>query len=76
MLRSTAPGIPILKDVATQRRDRVQSVDRALDVLEALAAGDELGVSEVAARTGLVVSTAPIAATSGRAPRTGATGSA
>jgi DNA-binding IclR family transcriptional regulator len=58
VLRSTAPGFPILKDVATQRRDRVQSVDRALDVLEALAAGDELGVSEVAARTGLVISTA------------------
>jgi IclR family transcriptional regulator, acetate operon repressor len=40
------------------RRDRVQSLDRALDVLEALAAARELGVSEVAARTGLVVSTA------------------
>jgi IclR family acetate operon transcriptional repressor len=37
---------------------RVQSLDRALDVLEALAGGGELGVSEVAARTGLVVSTA------------------
>jgi DNA-binding IclR family transcriptional regulator len=36
----------------------VQSLDRALDVLEALAAGGELGVSDVAARTGLVVSTA------------------
>jgi IclR family acetate operon transcriptional repressor len=36
----------------------VQSLDRALDVLEALAAAGELGVSEVAARTGLVVSTA------------------
>jgi len=41
-----------------RRRGNVQSVDRALDVLEALAAGGELGVSEVAARTGLVVSTA------------------
>lgn len=44
--------------MTTHRRDRVQSVDRALDVLEAIAAGGELGVSEVAARTGLVVSTA------------------
>ena len=35
----------------------MQSLDRALDVLEAVAAGGELGVSEVAARTGLVVST-------------------
>jgi IclR family acetate operon transcriptional repressor len=41
-----------------KRRERVQSLDRALDVLETLAAGGELGVSEVAARTGLVVSTA------------------
>ena len=40
------------------KRDRVQSVDRALDVLEAVADAGELGVSEVAARTGLVVSTA------------------
>jgi DNA-binding IclR family transcriptional regulator len=47
-----------LPDMTTQKRDRVQSVDRALDVLEAVAAGRELGVSEVAARTGLVVSTA------------------
>src|SRR5918995_3596198 len=37
---------------------RVQSLDRALDVLEALATTDELGVSEVAAKTGLVPSTA------------------
>jgi IclR family transcriptional regulator, acetate operon repressor len=44
--------------MSAPRRDRVQSLDRALDVLEALAAGGELGVSEVAARTGLVVSTA------------------
>jgi DNA-binding IclR family transcriptional regulator len=43
--------------VPERRRDRVQSLDRALDVLEALSTG-ELGVSEVAARTGLVVSTA------------------
>jgi DNA-binding IclR family transcriptional regulator len=41
-----------------QRSGRVQSVDRALDVLEALGSADHLGVSEVAARTGLVVSTA------------------
>jgi DNA-binding IclR family transcriptional regulator len=47
-----------LAAMATQRRDRVQSVDRALDVLEAVADAGELGVSEVAARTGLVVSTA------------------
>jgi DNA-binding IclR family transcriptional regulator len=47
-----------LVDMTTQRRDRVQSVHRALDVLETVAAGGELGVSEVAARTGLVVSTA------------------
>ena len=44
--------------IPAPRRDRVQSLDRALDVLEALAHGQELGVSEVAARTGLVVSTA------------------
>src|SRR3954451_18421501 len=37
---------------------RVQSLDRALDLLEALASSDELGVSEIAARTGLVPSTA------------------
>jgi len=43
--------------VGTRRRDRVQSLDRALDILETLAACGELGVSEVAARTGLVVST-------------------
>ena len=47
-----------LVDMTTHKRDRVQSVDRALDVLEAVADGGELGVSEVAARTGLVVSTA------------------
>jgi IclR family acetate operon transcriptional repressor len=37
---------------------RVQSLDRALDLLEALASTDELGVSDLAARTGLVPSTA------------------
>jgi DNA-binding IclR family transcriptional regulator len=40
------------------RRDSVQSVERAFDLLEALADGDELGVSELATRTGLVPSTA------------------
>src|SRR3954471_9350166 len=39
-------------------QQRVQSLDRALDLLEALAAADELGVSDIAARTGLVPSTA------------------
>ncbi len=39
-------------------QQRVQSLDRALDLLEALASTDELGVSEVAAKTGLVPSTA------------------
>ena len=37
---------------------RVQSLERALDLLEALATADELGVSDIAARTGLVPSTA------------------
>jgi IclR family acetate operon transcriptional repressor len=37
---------------------RVQSLERALDLLEALADSDELGVSELATRTGLVPSTA------------------
>lgn len=37
---------------------RVQSLDRALALLEALADAGELGVSELAARTGLVPSTA------------------
>jgi DNA-binding IclR family transcriptional regulator len=54
----SASESPTLLRMTTQRRDRVQSVDRALDVLEAVAAGGELGVSEVAARTGLVASTA------------------
>jgi DNA-binding IclR family transcriptional regulator len=39
-------------------RQRVQSLDRALDLLEALSEADELGVSELASRTGLVPSTA------------------
>jgi len=42
----------------TDRRDTVQSVERALDLIEALATGEELGVTELAARTGLVPSTA------------------
>lgn len=37
---------------------RVQSLERALDLLEALAVAEELGVSELAERTGLVPSTA------------------
>ena len=40
------------------RRDSVQSLERALDLLEALAAGGDLGVTELANRTGLVPSTA------------------
>ena len=39
-------------------QQRVQSLDRALDLLEALASADELGVSDIASRTGLVPSTA------------------
>src|SRR5688572_5155253 len=44
--------------MATIRRDSVQSVERAFDLFEALAAGGELGVTELAERTGLVPSTA------------------
>jgi IclR family acetate operon transcriptional repressor len=40
------------------RRDSVQSVSRAFDILEALAGSDDLGVTELATRTGLVPSTA------------------
>jgi DNA-binding IclR family transcriptional regulator len=40
------------------RRDSVQSLERAFDLLEALSAGGELGVTELANRTGLVPSTA------------------
>ncbi|MGH9013113.1 MAG: IclR family transcriptional regulator [Acidimicrobiia bacterium] len=43
---------------AARRRDSVQSLERAFDLLEALAEGGELGVTELAARTGLVPSTA------------------
>jgi IclR family transcriptional regulator, KDG regulon repressor len=39
------------------RRDSVQSLERAFDLLEALSAGGELGVTELANRTGLVPST-------------------
>jgi IclR family acetate operon transcriptional repressor len=40
------------------RRDSVQSLERAFDLLEALSTGGELGVTELANRTGLVPSTA------------------
>ena len=40
------------------RRDSVQSLERAFDLLEALSAAGELGVTELANRTGLVPSTA------------------
>ncbi|MCD6726766.1 MAG: IclR family transcriptional regulator [Solirubrobacteraceae bacterium] len=41
-----------------EQRDRVRSIERALDVLESIGTAGELGVSEVAGRTGLVPSTA------------------
>ena len=44
--------------VTAPRRDSVQSLDRAFDLLEALAGGEELGVTELAHRTELVPSTA------------------
>jgi DNA-binding IclR family transcriptional regulator len=40
------------------KRDSVQSLERAFDLLEALSVGGELGVTELANRTGLVPSTA------------------
>jgi IclR family acetate operon transcriptional repressor len=40
------------------KRDSVQSLERAFDLLEALAVGGEMGVTELANRTGLVPSTA------------------
>jgi IclR family acetate operon transcriptional repressor len=43
--------------VTAPRRDSVQSLDRAFDLLEALADGAELGVTELAHRTDLVPST-------------------
>ena len=54
----TPSAYSIIGPVAAPRRDRVQSLDRALDLLEALGEAGDLGVSELAARTGLVVSTA------------------
>jgi IclR family acetate operon transcriptional repressor len=39
------------------RRESVQSLERAFDLLEALSGGGELGVTELANRTGLVPST-------------------
>jgi DNA-binding IclR family transcriptional regulator len=44
--------------MSAPRRDSVQSLERAFDLLESLASGGELGVTELAARTGLVPSTA------------------
>jgi DNA-binding IclR family transcriptional regulator len=44
--------------VPPARRESVQSVERAFDLLESLAAGGEQGVTELARRTGLVPSTA------------------
>jgi DNA-binding IclR family transcriptional regulator len=44
--------------VVTGRRDSVQSLERAFDLLETLAVAGELGVTELAARTDLVPSTA------------------
>jgi DNA-binding IclR family transcriptional regulator len=44
--------------VTATRRDSVQSLERAFDLLEALVEGGEVGVTELAARTGLVPSTA------------------
>jgi DNA-binding IclR family transcriptional regulator len=44
--------------VSATRRDSVQSLERAFDLLEELAAAGDLGVTELAARTGLVPSTA------------------
>jgi IclR family KDG regulon transcriptional repressor len=44
--------------MTVDRRESVQSVERAFDLLEALAAGGEQGVTELARRTGLVPSTA------------------
>src|SRR5919106_2689184 len=47
-----------MDEVSAVRRDSVQSVERAFDLLEALVEGGELGVTELASRTGLVPSTA------------------
>lgn len=48
----------MLRTVTTARRDSVQSLDRAFDLLEALSAFGELGLTELATRTHLVPSTA------------------
>jgi IclR family acetate operon transcriptional repressor len=45
-------------EIVSARRNSVQSVERAFDLVEALAGGEELGVTELAERTGLVPSTA------------------
>jgi DNA-binding IclR family transcriptional regulator len=47
-----------MDEVSAVRRDSVQSLERAFDLLEALVEGGELGVTELASRTGLVPSTA------------------
>jgi DNA-binding IclR family transcriptional regulator len=47
-----------MDEVSAARRDSVQSLERAFDLLEALVEGGELGVTELATRTGLVPSTA------------------
>ena len=57
-MRESGSGDRNVVEMKGPRADRVQSLDRALDVLEALGAAGELGVSEIASRTGLVVSTA------------------
>src|ERR687894_393195 len=46
-----------VRPMTAPRRESVQSLDRAFDLLEALAAGGELGVTELAHRTALVPST-------------------
>jgi DNA-binding IclR family transcriptional regulator len=46
-----------VRAMTAPRRDSVQSLDRAFDLLEALAAGGDLGVTELAHRTDLVPST-------------------
>src|SRR5690242_3063162 len=43
--------------MAAPRRDSVQSLERALDLLEALSSGRELGVTDLAAAAGLPPST-------------------
>jgi IclR family acetate operon transcriptional repressor len=50
-------AVASVRVVTSPRRDSVQSLDRAFDLLEALADGAELGVTELAHRTELVPST-------------------